>query len=161
MDQSRILALKKKTEEEPGMFTRASNATDEFLQERVVDPLARAGYPNLGAGLASVPSAIVGLPAAREQANARPDAVMAGEGPGYSGVGRVGKVAQDAMPDSLRAQLQDEMMKQGMPLAQVADKLKRLETGGLWKSVLNPSKSTEATKALDEAKQMKIRALFE
>jgi hypothetical protein len=82
MDQSRILALKKKAEEDqPGFFGRASQATDEFLQDKVVNPLTEAGYPNLGAGIAAVPSAVVGLPAEREAANARPDAVMAGDAP--------------------------------------------------------------------------------
>lgn len=39
----------------PGV--EAQQAFDTMLQERVVDPLARAGYEDLGAGLASIPSA--------------------------------------------------------------------------------------------------------
>jgi len=39
----------------PGV--EAQQAFDTMLQERVVDPLARAGYEGLGSGLASIPSA--------------------------------------------------------------------------------------------------------
>ena len=39
----------------PGV--EAQQAFDTMLQERIVDPLARAGYEDLGAGLAAIPSA--------------------------------------------------------------------------------------------------------
>ena len=39
----------------PGV--EAQQAFDSMLQERIVDPLARAGYEGLGAGLAAIPSA--------------------------------------------------------------------------------------------------------
>ena len=39
----------------PGV--EAQQAFDTMLQERIVDPLARAGYEGLGAGLAAIPSA--------------------------------------------------------------------------------------------------------
>ena len=79
MDQARILELKKKAEEDKGPMTQFSEKTDAYLQEKVVNPLAERGYPNVGAGIAAVPSAVAGLFAKREQANAAPDAVMAGE----------------------------------------------------------------------------------
>lgn len=167
MDQAKILALKKKAEEDKGFFTKLSEKTDSYLQDKVVNPLAEKGYGDVGAGIASVPSAAMQLLVNREKQNTKPDAILAGEGiggkmkPSHSGVGRVGKIAEDAMPDSVRLQVQDEMMKRGMSMAEAAEKINKLEKDGMWKSVLNPGKSTEATRGLDEAGRMKVQAMFE
>lgn len=163
MDQSKIMALKKKAEEDKGFFGKLSDKTDAYLQEKVVDPLAAKGYPNLGAGIAAVPSSVVGVFANREKENAKPDAVMAGEGvtPSYKGVGAMGSsTGKDVMPDQIRVRLTDEMMSQGKSLAEAAQKIKELETGGLWRRVLNQERSNAASKALDKAKQMKIDDLM-
>jgi hypothetical protein len=65
MDQTRILALKKKADEEqrPGFLERLSAAkrgalegADSWLQENVVNPISEAGYPNVGAGLGTAAS---------------------------------------------------------------------------------------------------------
>lgn len=79
MDQTRVLALKKKAEQDKGDMGTLSEKTDAYLQEKVVNPLAERGYGDVGAAVASVPSAVAELFSRREQANRAPDAVMASE----------------------------------------------------------------------------------
>ena len=79
----------------PGV--EAQQAFDRMLQERVVDPLARAGYEGLGAGLAAIPSA------AHEMIVPQTEFDIAGTIIPLSGVAKAIKADKRAFPEITKA----------------------------------------------------------
>jgi hypothetical protein len=58
LDRSRAAQLQKSYEAPVPGVERFKQGLDTMLSENVVEPLARRGYPNLGAGIATVPSTL-------------------------------------------------------------------------------------------------------
>jgi len=58
LDRSRAAQLQKSYEAPVPGVERFKQGLDTMLTENVVEPLARRGYPNLGAGIATVPSTL-------------------------------------------------------------------------------------------------------
>lgn len=160
MDQGRILALKKKAEQDDlGPFGRASKATDEYLQEKVVNPLTEKGYPNVGAGLATVPASAMQFLANREKENARPDAIMAGEGVTGGKMGEPGsrlpKEVYDEFFDKIAPIARGDTAKFNSAMAQMEK---------AWLAQSADAGVKAATSSLGRADKMKaeegVRALF-
>lgn len=73
------------------LFEDLKKNSEEYLTENVVEPFAKAGYPNVGAGIATVPQTILDLLVPES-----PYETM----PGMAGVGKLGRKAKGAFKDA-------------------------------------------------------------
>lgn len=134
--------------------------TDNFLQDKIVNPLTEAGYPNLGAGIGAVGSSIVDLSVPESSMEAAmgvvPNLKMAGQAGRAAGI-----VAREepALMRMLEQKFPGDRAKQAMALEQLKTGVGRAEPMAAAGAMQTENRAATALDAMQMKPQVDSRVI--